>query len=147
MVDMFSRFVILEPIAEKTARAVAHAIVSRLICEHTAPRVTLLSDNGAEFRNKVPQEICSQFNITQTFTVAYHPVSNGLVERANRKFLEALRPIVGRFIGTWEDWLPQVAATINAIVCESTGQTPHFIVFGTQKRLPYDLLSSQQPPV
>ncbi len=72
MVDMFSRFVILEPIAEKTARAVAHAIVSRLICEHTAPRV-LLSDNGADFRNKILQEICSQFNITQTFTVAYHP--------------------------------------------------------------------------
>ncbi len=37
MVDMFSRFVILEPIAKKTARAVAHAIVSRLIFEHTAP--------------------------------------------------------------------------------------------------------------
>ncbi len=144
MVDMFSRFVILEPIA-KTARAVAHAIVSRLICEHTAPRV-LLSDNGAEFRNKILQEICSQFNVTQTFTVAYHPVSNGLVERANRKILEALHPIVGRFNGTWENWLPQVEATINAKVCESTGQTPHFIVFGKQKGLPYDLLSSQQPP-
>ncbi len=54
---------------------------------------------------------------------------------------------MGRFIGTWEDWLPQVAATINCTVCESTGQTPHFIVYGTQKRLPYDLLSSQQPHV
>ncbi len=135
MVDMFSRFVILESIAEKIARAVAHAIVSRLISEHTASRV-LLSDNGAELRNKILQEICSQFNITQTFTIAYHPASNGLVERANRKILEALRPIVGRSIGTWEDWLPQVAATINAIVCESTGQTPHFIVFGTQKKIP-----------
>ncbi len=107
----------------------------------------LLSDNGAEFRNKVLQEICSQFNITQTFTVAYHLASNGFVERANRKILEELRPIVGRFIGTWEDWLPQVAATINATVCESMGQTPHFIVYGTQKRLPYDLLSSQKPPM
>ncbi len=146
MVDMFSRFVILAPIAEKTARAVAHAVVSRLICKHTAPRV-LLSDNGAEFRNKVLQEICNQFNITQTFTVAYHPASNGLVERPNRKILEALRPIVGRFISTWEDWLPQVAATINSTVCESTGQTPYYIVYGTQKRLPYDLLSSPRQPI
>ncbi len=92
MVDMFSRYVILAPIKEKTARAVAHTVVTKLICEHTAPRV-LLSDNGAEFRNKVLAEICTQFGITQTFTAAYHPTSNGLVERTSRKILEILRPI------------------------------------------------------
>ncbi len=126
VVDMFSCYVILAPIKEKTALAVAHTVVTKLICEHTAPRV--LSDNGAEFRNKVLAETCTQFGITQTLTVAYHPASNGLVECTNRKILEILHLIVGNFIGTWEDWLPQVAATINASVCESTGQTPHFIV-------------------
>ncbi len=120
--------------------------MTKLICEHTAPRV-LLSDNGAEFRNKVLAEICRQFGITQTLTVAYHPASNGLVERTNRKILEVLRPIVGRLLGTWEDWLPQVAATINSSVCKSTGQSPHYIVYGVSKRLPHDLLSSQQPLV
>ncbi len=133
-------------IKEKSARAVAHAIVTKLICDHSAPRV-LLSDNGAEFRSKVLAEICSQFGINQNFTVAYHPASNGLVERSDRKNLEILRPIVGRQIGTWEDWIPQVAATVNATVCESTGQSPHYIVYSTPKRLPYALLSPRQPPV
>ncbi len=146
MVDMFSRYVILAPIKEKTARAVARAVVTNLICKHTANRV-LLSDNGSEFSNKVLADVFTQFGITQTFTVAYHSASNWLVERTNRKILEILRPIVGRFIGTWEDLLPQVAATINASVSESTGQTIHFIVYGVQKRLPYDLLSAQQPPI
>ncbi len=113
---------------------------------YSAPRV-LLSDNGAEFRNKVLAEICSQFGIRQTFTMAYHPASNGLVERSNRKILEILRPIVADHLGKREDWVPQVAATINASVCESTGKSPHYIVFGNPKRLPYDLPSSQQPPV
>ncbi len=146
MVDSFSRYVILAPLREKMARAVAHAIVTKLICEHSAPRV-LLSDNGAEFRNTVLAEMCKQFGIRQTFTVAYHPVSNGLVERSNRKILEILRPIVAGHLGAWEDYVAQVAATINASVCESTGQSPHYIVFGCHKRLPYDLLSSRQPPV
>ncbi len=79
--------------------------------------------------------------------MAYHPASNGLVERANRKILDILRPIVTGRLGAWEDYLAQVAATINASVCESTGQSPHYIVFGCHKRLPYDLLSSRQPPV
>ncbi len=48
---------------------------------------------------------------------------------------------------SWEDWLPHVAASINSSLCESTGQSPHFIIFGVDKRLPYDLLTSPQPPV
>ncbi len=146
MVDMFSRYVVLAPIKDKTAQNVAHALVTRLICEYSAPRV-LLSDNGAEFRNRLLHEICNQFGINHTFTVAYHPASNGLVERTNRKILEVLRPVVGTLLHTWEDWLPHVAASINSSVCESTGQSPHFIVFGVEKRLPYDLLGSSQPPV
>ncbi len=63
----------------------------------------LLSDNGEDFRNGLLEEICKHFNIKQTFTVTYHPLSNGLVERANRKILDVLRPIVGRQVGTWED--------------------------------------------
>ncbi len=37
-------------------------------------------------------------SIKQTFTVTYHPSSNGLVERATRKFFDLLRPIVGRLV-------------------------------------------------
>ena len=145
-VDHFSRYIVLAPLQNKTASAVAHALIGKLICPYSAPRV-LLSDNGAEFRNSLLAEICKQFSIYKTFTVTYHPASNGLVERANRKVLEVLRPAVSGLLENWEDWLPQVAASINGSPCESTGQTPHFIVFGMEKRLPYDLLSSPQNPV
>ncbi len=146
MIDNFSWCVILAPLKEKSAHTDAHAIVTKLTCEYSASRF-LLSENGAEFRNKVLAEICSQFRIRQTFTVAYHPASNGLVERSNHKILEILRTIVAGHLGTLEDWIPQVAATTNASVCESTCQSPHYILFGSPKRLPYDLLSSRQPPV
>ncbi len=117
-----------------------------LICPYSAPRV-LLSDNGAEFRNTFLEEISQQFGVKQCFTLIYHPASNGPVERANRKIMEALRPVVGELLETWEDWLSQVAASINSSVCASTGQSPHFILFGVDKRLPYELLSSTHSPV
>ncbi len=81
------------------------------------------------------------------FYVSYHPASNGLVERANKKILDVLRPVVSGLQHTWEDWLAYVAASINSCVCESTGQSPHYIIFGVEKRLPYDLLSSSQSRV
>ncbi len=40
-----------------------------------------------------------------------------------------------------------VAASINGRVCESTGQSPHYIIFGVEKRLSYDLLSSSHSRV
>ena len=146
MVDHFSRYVVLAPIQDKSAKSVAHALVTNLFCPYSTPRV-LLSDNGAEFRNSMLEEICNQFRIKQTFTVTYHPASNGLVERTNRKVLDILRPVVNGFLENWEDWLPHVAASINSSICESTGQSPYFILYGVEKTLPYDLLSSPQAPV
>ena len=72
MVDHFSKYVIPAPIQDKSAKAVAHAVVTHLICPYSIPRV-LLSDNEAEFRNSVLEVICKQFNMKQTFTVTYLP--------------------------------------------------------------------------
>ena len=95
--DHFSRYVVLALLKDKIAGAVAHAIVRKLFHVHSIPRV-LLSDNGTEFHNGLLKEICSQYNIKQTFTMTYHPSSNGLVERANRKTLDVLLPVMW-FVG------------------------------------------------
>ncbi len=83
----------------------------------------------------------------QTFTGACHPASKGLVERANRKILEVLRSIVNELLDNLEDWLPHVAASLNSLVSDSTGKSPYCILYGVEKRLPYDLLTNPQQPV
>ncbi len=87
--DHCSRVEVLAPLRKKSAVTVAHAIVSRLICPYTTPRV-FLSDNGTVFRNQILADICSQYTIKQTFITAHHPPSNGLVERTNMRVLEIL---------------------------------------------------------
>ncbi len=140
-VDHFPRYVVLAPLQDKSAKSVAHALITHLICPFSTSKV-LFSDNETEFWNQLLEEICKQFGTKQCFTVSYHPASNGLVERANRKILDVLLPVVRGLLHTWEDWLPYVAASINSRICESIGQSSHYIIFGVEKRLPYDLLSS-----
>ncbi len=125
---------------------VAHAIVFHLICPYTTPQV-LLSDNGTEFKNQILADICFQYNIKQTFITAHHPASNDLVERTNRKVLEILQHLAGHLHGTWEDWLSQVAASIKSSANSSTRKTPHYITFGYDKRLPYDVLLKSPSPL
>ena len=55
MVDHFSRYVVLAPIQDKSTKAVAHALVTHLICPYSTPRV-LLSDNGTKFGNSNLEE-------------------------------------------------------------------------------------------
>ena len=145
-VDHFSRYTVLIPLPNKSAASVAHAFVSHFICPYTTPSV-LLSDNGSEFKNEVLQKICQNFHIKQTFITAYHPASNGLVERTNRKILDILRQLVGKFHESWQDWLPHVNACINATINSSTGKAPHSVVFGHDKRFPYDMLEQPRIPV
>ncbi len=137
-VDHVSHFVVLPPLRNNSAATVAHAIVSHLICPYTTLRV-LLSDNGTEFKNQILADICSKYNMKQTFVTARHPASNGLVERTNRKVLEILRHLAGHLHEMLKDWLSQVAASINGVVSSSPGKTPHNIIFIYDKRLPYDV--------
>ncbi len=95
-IDHLSRFTVLVPLPNKSAATVGHALVSHLICPYTTPRV-LLSDNGTEFKNQILQNICTQFNLQQTFITTHHPASNGLVERTNKTILEVLRHLSGHF--------------------------------------------------
>ena len=44
-VDHISRYVVLVPVKEKIASAIAHSLIANLICLYSTPRV-LLSDNG-----------------------------------------------------------------------------------------------------
>ncbi len=124
---------VLATLKNKTATLVAHALVTHLICPFSTPLV-ILSDNVAEFRNAVVSEIFSQFGIKQTFTAAYHPASNGLVVRANRKILEVLHPNVNEPLDNWEDWLPHVTGSLNGSVNDSTGKSPHYILYGVEKK-------------
>ena len=146
LVGHFSRDCIFVPSKDKSAKSVANALLNNLICPFTTPRA-LLSDNGTEFNNAIIEELCQNFKIKKCNINVYHPSSNGLVERANRKVLEIIRHLVGSDSDAWDEWIPQVASSINCSVNESIKESPHFVIFGSEKRVPYDLLNSNPSPV
>ncbi len=141
-----SRFTVLANVPNKSATTVAHALFSHLICPYTTPRV-LLSKNGTEFKNQILKYICNQFNIEQTFITFHHPAYNGLAERTKRKILEILCHLAGKFHESGEDWLSHVAASINGSINTSTGKAPHYIIYGFDERLPYDVLEHSPVPL
>ncbi len=112
----------------------------------TPPNV-LQSDNGAEFNNKILEAICKKYGITKSNVMAYHPASNSMVERQNRKIIEPLRTLVGDSSSTWQEWMPPVMASLNSSLHKSIEDTPHYVVYGQDFRLLYSLLLKEEDPV
>ena len=147
MIDAFSRYVELVALPSKTARVVADAFNERILLRHGAPKI-LQADNAGEFNNAVLDEICKRFNINKVNIVAYHPESNGLVERLNRTVLTAMRAILhDSHYYDWDLHLSEIQSHINSSYHESLGDTPFSVLYGYDVRLPYELLSSPATPV
>ncbi len=142
IINYFSRFCIMHPIQSKKAETIATTIFEKVICLYTAPK-TIITDNGPEFNNAVLAEICRIFNIKKINVHAYKPESNGVVERLNKKIITCLHTQINPHSITWDTWIPYVTCALNTQIHSATGETPHYIVFGEDKSLPYSLLESE----
>jgi hypothetical protein len=63
-----------------TALSVARAFVDQWVYIY-GPPVSLLTDNGPQFTAKFFQAACAELWISKVLTMAYHPQTNGQVER------------------------------------------------------------------
>ena len=57
----------------------------------------------------------------------------------NRTLLNMLAKSVDDFQSNWTQQLPYVMMAFRTSVHESTGYTPHFLVFGEEINLPIDI--------
>ena len=78
---------------DQTAPTIAKLLVERIISRHGVPR-QLLSDRGPSFLSKLMLEVCSVMGIKKVNTTAYHPQTDGLIERFNRTLVDMLAKTV-----------------------------------------------------
>ena len=65
---------------------------------------TLLSDNGPQFSSRLFQCVCDILGVTNLFTSAYHPQTNGQTERYNRTIVSMLRNYVNEHQNDWDKY-------------------------------------------
>jgi hypothetical protein len=75
-----------------TAADCARALFTGWVSQFGVP-ATITSDRGAQFTSALWAGLCSLLNIQHLPTTAYHPQSNGLVERFHRQLKDALRSL------------------------------------------------------
>ena len=143
VVDRTTRWPEAIPLASTTAADCAAALLQGWIQRFGVPSI-ITSDRGPQFTSSLWSSLCSLLSISHTQTTAYHPQSNGLVERFHRRLKDALR---ARSAGPdWFSHLPWVLLGIRSAWREEAEFSPAEAVFGSQLVLPGQFLGTPEPP-
>ena len=125
--DRFSKLVRTVPLKTITTFNVATAFCHHWVFVYGPPKI-LLSDNGTQFNSKFFRSCCLILGVEQRFTTAYHPQTNGQVERFNRTILSQLRKYIGEHQKDWDLYNGALTYAYNTQVHSSTGFTPFELV-------------------
>ena len=132
--DVFSHWTEIVPLQDKSTWRVAKAFTDSIINRHGAVQ-QILTDAGSEFRSELMNHICKRMGIDKMQTAAYHPSSNGLVERINAQVGNTLRCIVQENPRDWDSFLPHVQFALNSAHHGGIGDSPYFILYGRDPTL------------
>ena len=140
--DHFSRWRDAIAIPDGTAETVARVLDGQVFAYLGLPE-RIHSDQGAQFESTLFKELCALWGIQKSRTTAYHPQGNGMVERGNRELGDSLRSLLlARAEDDWDLLLPQIMRSIRATPHTTTGETPNYLMYGREMRLPDNLLGS-----
>ena len=140
-VDSFTRYTEIIALKNKTAVETASKFYSKFICRYGIPHC-LITDSGNEFNNSMLTSLCQHLNIQKANIVVYHPSSNGIVERANRKLLDVLRITIGAWDSNWDNALDYSMWVINTCPHKTLRTSPFEALFGYPPPSPLNITNN-----
>jgi hypothetical protein len=142
-VDRSTRWAEAYPLKNIATADCAAVFVAEWVARFGVP-AHLTSDRGVQFTSAFWAAVLSRLGIQHKLTTAFHPQSNGAVERFHRRLKDALR---ARLATTnWPDHLPWIMLGLRAAPREDSGVSSAELVFGAPLVLPGQLLSTTEPP-
>ena len=133
--DYLTKWPEVFPSPDQKAGTIAKLLVEHVVARHGVPE-QLLSDRGPNFLSEVIQEVCSLLGAEKVNTSGYHPQTDGLVERFNRTIIAMLSKSVKKHGRDWDAHLPYLLFAYRVSVQESTRESPFFLLYGRDPRLP-----------
>ncbi|CAF1632544.1 unnamed protein product, partial [Didymodactylos carnosus] len=122
--DRLSKYVFARTLPSATAKDAAEMIFEDIILKHGAIRC-LQSDQGSHFKNELLAAITKLTGCKQVFSIPYHPMSNGQVERFNSTFCDQLKKYCNDNINDWDVYLQSIVWAYNSGIHATTNFIPY----------------------
>ncbi|KAE8238615.1 hypothetical protein A4X03_0g8821, partial [Tilletia caries] len=141
--DKFSKFAFFWPSkTTDTASDTAQRFLERAY-PYTGLPQRIISDRDVRFTSQFWQTLVKKLDIQHSMSTAYHPQTDGQVERLNQQLATLLRHTVALDQHDWAERLPSAMMAYNQTIHETTKQRPYMLVFGRLPRIfPLQFLTS-----
>ncbi|OXA53726.1 Transposon Ty3-I Gag-Pol polyprotein [Folsomia candida] len=110
----------------------------KLICRHGVPAI-LQSDKGTIFTSDLLSQLSSALGIKHLLSTAYHPQSQGQVERSHAVLNDCIQIYLTDSLKShsdWDTWLPHITFAINSSKHTTIGFSPFEFLYGREVVLP-----------
>uniref|UniRef100_A0A3P9HPV2 Gypsy retrotransposon integrase-like protein 1 n=1 Tax=Oryzias latipes TaxID=8090 RepID=A0A3P9HPV2_ORYLA len=139
LTDVFSEYTLAFATRDQRASTVAEVLVTEWFSKFGVP-ARIHSDQGRSFEGTLIQQLYFLYKIEKSRTTPYHPTGNGQCERFNRTLHDLLRTLPNSRKRDWNACLPQLLYAYNTTPHQATRESPFFLMFGQEPRLPVDFL-------
>jgi len=141
--DDLSKFSLAIPLENQLSETIAKAFVDNFICRFGAP-LCILTDQGSNFISELIHNVCKILKIKKLQSTAYHPQTNGALERSHRTIVEYIRNFIEKDPNEWDHWLPFAMFTYNTTPHSSTNLMPFEIIHGFKPNIPTSLKTNNR---
>ena len=139
VICMLTGYTFCIPIPSKKASDVITAYIDNVYSKFGGSK-KILSDNGTEFKNQLFERIAKELGVEfKCYTAPYHPQSNGRIEG----FHHFLKSCMTKHISTtmeWDQIVHLATAAYNFFPNEHSKESPFFLMFGRDPRVPLNTL-------
>ena len=130
-----------ETAAAKTQDAqVTAELFNRLVITRHGTPEKLLTDRGKNFQSNLFLSLCEIMDVKKKNTTSYHPQTDSLPERFNSTLINMVSKYVSNHQKDWDEFLSEVTFAYNTSFQESICDSPYFLIYGREPRLPLDNL-------
>lgn len=140
IIDRFSRWPEAIPIPDQTAETVARALIENWFSRFGVPK-KITTDQGRQFESALFNNLSSTIGCKHLRTTAYHPQSNGIIERWHRTLKAS---IMCHQNASWKDVLPIILLGLRTTHKNDINASPAEMVYGQTLRLPGEMFEEHK---
>jgi transposase InsO family protein len=137
-IDYATRWVVTRPTRSRSSEEALSFLFEEIISRFGVPQ-SIITDRALCFTKGVFQNYLVELGIKHLPTSSYHPRTNGMVERMHRNLKNNLTKLCDGQPELWENYLRQATNALNFRVHDVTEETPFYLLYGTEARMPGDL--------
>jgi len=136
--DHFSKMVHFIATTEKTsAEGLTKLFRDHVWKLHGLPEI-IISDRGVQFAVGIMKELNNLLGIQTKLSTAYHPQTDGQMERINQELEQYLRVFIDHRQEQWPDWLETAEFIYNNKVHTATKTSPFKANYGQDPKMGFE---------